>query len=61
MKAGMNSRGLNPSERISELEKQIKKLKGDIVRRIQWEDTGIDWAKILGVLDADSYKTELQI
>ncbi len=56
IKIGMDSRGLNPSEKISELEKPE-----DLINLIRLENTGFDWSKILGILNTKSYKTEMQI
>ncbi len=49
------------SGRIRDLEEQIQKLKGDIVRLTALKDTGFDWNKILSILDNAQYKTEFAI
>ncbi len=49
------------SGKIRDLEEQIAKMKGDIVRLTVLKDSGFDWNRILSVLDNKTYKTEYTI
>lgn len=49
------------SGKIKDLEEQIAKMKGDIVRLTALKDSGFDWNKILRVLNNTQYKTEFTI